>query len=257
MNIKGEIGKLAGAFTRTSRQYSITSAGKKLEIIRYHDGTREVRYNNVVYSRINPKSIFTHSYWDYFLPLAYLCSNPKILMIGLGGGTIAYQFEKAGVHAERFDIVEVDRDMIEIARVFYPSSKANVIEANGLDYIKGKEGMYDLIILDAYINYSIPSQFTSKGFIDDAYAALAGNGVLAINYLQDATGSHLADAFIEALKGRFDVYALETRITLYNAILIASKSIDGAGIYKAVSAGMPKEYAEANLMHSYANMKRA
>ncbi|MCL4390903.1 MAG: fused MFS/spermidine synthase [Candidatus Micrarchaeaceae archaeon] len=257
MNIKEEMGRLASAFTRTSRQYSITSAGKKLEIIKYHDGTREVRYNNVVYSRINPKSIFTHSYWDYFLPLAYLCSNPKILMIGLGGGTIAYQFEKARVQAERFDIVEVDRDMIEIAKVFYPEAKANIIEANGLDYIKGKDGMYDLIILDAYINYSIPSQFTSREFIGDAYAALTSKGVLAINYLQDATGSHLADAFIEALKGRFDVYTLETRITLYNAILIASKSMGSTEIYKAASAGMPKEYAEANLMRSYANMKKA
>ena len=257
MNIKEEMGRLASAFTRTSRQYSITSAGKKLEIIKYHDGTREVRYNNVVYSRINPKSIFTHSYWDYFLPLAYLCSNPKILMIGLGGGTIAYQFEKARVQAERFDIVEVDRDMIEIAKVFYPEAKANIIEANGLDYIKGKDGMYDLIILDAYINYSIPGQFTSKEFIGDAYAALTSKGILAINYLQDATGSHLADAFIEALKGRFDVYTLETRITLYNAILIASKSMGSTEIYKAVSAGMPKEYAEANLMRSYANMKKA
>ncbi|MEM0149870.1 MAG: fused MFS/spermidine synthase [Candidatus Micrarchaeaceae archaeon] len=257
MNIRDNVHKLVYAFQRQTRQYSITSKGKKVEIIKYHDGTREVRYNGVVYSRISPNSILTHSYWDYFLPLAYAYENARVLMIGLGGGTIAYQLEKALAPISKFDIVEVDQDMINLARLFYPDMRANIIKGDGLEYIKDKRGQYDMIILDAYINYSIPAAFISKAFIDDACAALSSNGILAINYLQDANGAQASRAFIEMLKASFNVYTLATKATLYNTIILASKSLDGESIYRKVSAGMPKEYAESDLMRSYLNIKKA
>ena len=257
MSIRSSMRKLAYAFRRREMQYSITSKGRSIEIVKYHDGTREVRYNGVVYSRISPKSILTHSYWDCFLPLAYMYENARILMIGLGGGTIAYQLEKAAAPISKLDIVEIDQDMIDLAKVFYPDIKANIIKGDGLEYIKDKHGQYDIIILDAYINYSIPAAFISKAFIDDAFAALSNNGILAINYLQEANGMQASNAFVGILKTRFSVYTLAAQATLYNTIILASKSMDSESIYRKVSAGMPKEYAEPGLMHGYTNMKKA
>lgn len=257
MDFMNIVGKLSDALRRRTRQYFATAGGKKIEIIGYPDGTREVLYNGVVYSRLRPKSILTHSYWDYFLPLAYLYGNPKVLMIGLGGGTIAYQFEKAAVHTSGFDIVEIDPDMVELSRVFYPEMRANIMQGDGFEYIRGNREPYDIIILDAYVNYSIPEAFTSKAFVENAYASLSSNGILAINYLHYAKGGQSAQAFISILKERFDVYILETGAALYNTIILASKRMDGKTISGKVSANMPKEYSELNLMRSYADMKRA
>ncbi|EQD42892.1 Spermine synthase, partial [mine drainage metagenome] len=225
-------------------------------IIKYRDGTREVKYNGVVYSRINSRSIFTNSYWDYFMPLAYLYDDTRVMMIGLGGGTIAYQLEKAEVKTSRFDIIEVDHDIIELAKMFYPEVRANIIEADGSKYIEGKSGEYDVIILDAYIDYSIPSVFTAEKFVHDAYAALSSTGILAINYLQGNNGTTML-MFVDTLKKYFKVYTLDTPSTLHNQIIIASKTMDVDAIAKTVAEKMPKAYADWHLLHGYSGMRKS
>ncbi len=249
--------RIASALRRRTRQHSITSNGKKIEIVKYHDGTQEVLYNGVVYSRMRPNSLLTNSYWDYFLPLAYLYENPKILMIGLGGGTIAYQFENSGAKISEFDIVEIDKDMISIAKAFYPRMRAKIIEGDGIEYVKGSGKRYDILILDAYINYSIPSAFMSRPFIESAYASLSDNGILAINYLNDGGSFNNTQGFISMLKEKFTVYTLDTDITLYNTIILASKSLDSKSISDRALARMPEAYANRNMVRSYSSMKSA
>ena len=47
------------------------------------DGTKTLRYNGTVYSRLKKDSVFTHEYWDYFIPLAYTYPNPHMLAFSI------------------------------------------------------------------------------------------------------------------------------------------------------------------------------
>ncbi|MEM4063851.1 MAG: fused MFS/spermidine synthase [Candidatus Micrarchaeaceae archaeon] len=210
---------------------------------------KEFLYNGNVYSRIKKGTVFTHSYWDYFLPLAYAFERPKVLIIGLGGGTIPYQFDHFLKGSVEIDVVELHEDVIEMARQFYPELSANIINKDGYDYVASVSSVYDIIILDAYEGSSIPSKFLTNEFIDLSYKAIKNSGVLAINAIGSAFDSQFIK-FEQDLSEAFEMHTIYIP-TVSNMILLCLKNLSKDTMLERIISRMPHSKESEFLIKSY------
>ena len=193
-----------------------------------------------IYSISNDDDYYTNNYWDLFIPLPGLYKKPRVLMIGLGGGTISRQI--SGLYADAsIDTVEIDKDIAELASKHFDMGNARVIVADGAEFVKKADSHYDLIILDAFKGSKVPEAFTIAAFFEDTYNALSKEGILAINSMNAIDTAAIAAS-------RFNVYRLRSSIASGNTITICSKErsagqIKGSIANMQVSESVKKAYA--------------
>lgn len=107
----------------------------------------------------------------------------RILLIGLGGGTMAKQF--AGYYPDTtVDVVDVDPLIAGVARRFFEvrtSDRLRIHHSDGRAFLKRSSGRWDLILIDAYTTNgygdTIPPHLTTREFFREAAAHLNEGGV--------------------------------------------------------------------------------
>ncbi len=220
-------------------------------------GMRTLSFNGVVYSRINLNGQYTNEYWDTFLPLCSLSDVTDVLMIGLGGGTIAYQMKRLRGDRVNIDVVEIDRNMIDAMKHFLPKGiDVNMVIGEGAEYVGSTKNKYDVIILDAYVNSLIPEQFFSDKFIDDAYGALKAKGVLAVNYINSSNTEEKLDDFVRRSRKKFIAYELNALHLTLNRIALFAKNIRKKEmVYSASKAGMDDTEHGRDILAGYEKMR--
>jgi len=211
--------------------------------------------DNIVYSRLKDGTIYTRSYWDYFSVLPALYSNPKILMIGLGGGTIPYQINHLFGSRAKIDVVEIDPNMVTASKAFLPGKiDANIIIEDGIAYVAKCKGEYDIIILDSFKKDNIPDPFFEEKFIENVYNALTDDGVFAINYTFSTIGVLRQHSYKAIMEKRFNVYAINLQPMLANQIFIASKRFSKEEMLELLEKGFPKDAENAFILNGYKRM---
>jgi spermidine synthase len=117
----------------------------------------------------------------------YLAPEPRsILILGLGGGTLATAFQRL-LPGVTIDAVEVDAAVVRMARRYFdfvPGPRTQVYEEDGRVFAKRamKQGTkYDLIVLDAFDHEYIPEHMLTREFLLEVKALLADGGVLVGN----------------------------------------------------------------------------
>jgi len=116
---------------------------------------------------------------------ALFLDNPKeILCIGLGGGAMPKFFYRLFTKA-KLTILELNPKVIQIAKHFFklPISKNrfNILQGDGIKYIKETEKKYDLLISDAFEDYGLPEEFCTISYFESCRNALSEKGVFMIN----------------------------------------------------------------------------
>ncbi len=231
--------------------------GGSIEIYGYGNG-KVLKFNGTVYSRVSKDSIYTHEYWDCFLPLACLYPRPRVLIIGLGGGTVAYQLRKLFGASVTIDVVETDRSMVRAMESFLPERiEVKVMIGDGAGYVKSIKHRYDTIILDAYVNDLVPEQFLTQEFIDSTYDALGPAGTFAINYINSSNGQERLEGYIALLKARFRVFEVAPNSFTSNVVLVCSKVFGKEEMLERIRAAMPRDGKNLFLLESYEGMKEA
>jgi spermidine synthase len=160
---------------------------------------------------------------------AYFEAPGRMLLVGLGGGSVALNYERAGWEV---DAVEIDPLVAEVARDWFGMDQARtrVHLADGRAFLNSTEDRYDLMIFDAFGSSSIPFHLITREVFALAKSRLANGGVLAIN-LESIGWTHpLVLAVAETLRQSFGhVIALpiaEPPTELGNVILVASDRED-------------------------------
>ena len=129
----------------------------------------------------------------FFLELNYtkvmsLCfifnSLPKeILIVGLGGGSIAkffYKYSKKTV----INTVELNSQVINVAKAYFntPQSKRfNIIEGDAIRYLTQHEIEYDILLSDAFDDIGIPENFCTMEYFSLCKSRLSQDGIFMIN----------------------------------------------------------------------------
>ena len=228
------------------------SHGARIRIIK-KGPYKELIYNNTVFSRIVEGRLLTGSYWDYFLPLPSLFENPKILIIGLGGGTIPYQMESLYSNAS-IDVIEIDEAIASMYKIFVGKNlRSNIILGDGIEYMESHGNMYDLVILDAYVDDNMPTEFFSDRMINAADSSLKEKGVLAINYTLTSFGIANSKKLTTSLARMFEVYTLSMPPISGNRVVICSKGVNAEKLKEIGTLPRLKE-AHAYITKAYFNM---
>ncbi len=113
--------------------------------------------------------------------------NPqRILIIGLGGGTLVHTYSTLFPDAE-IVISEIDEAVVEVARDYFDfveTDKIKIATEDGRVYIKraGIRGeKFDLVILDAFNGEYIPEHLMSAEFLTEVKALLPDDGMVIAN----------------------------------------------------------------------------
>lgn len=149
------------------------------------------------------------SYTKMMMAALYLLPAPdKILIIGLGGGTLPYALSKILPHSE-IDSVEIDPAVVRVAKKYFnfqTNSRMKVIEEDGRVFVKRalKKGVkYDLIMLDAFDHQYIPEHLLTREFLDEVKQIMNPEGVLAANTFSTSRLYDHESATYESVFGTF------------------------------------------------------
>jgi spermidine synthase len=104
----------------------------------------------------------------------------RMLLLGLGGGSIAKSYAGSGWSV---DAVEIDPVVVDVAHRYFglEPSDCRISTMDARRYLTSRSDTYDLIVLDAFGSSSIPFHLVSEESFDLIASRLAPDGVLAIN----------------------------------------------------------------------------
>ncbi|WP_296693615.1 spermidine synthase [Ruminococcus sp.] len=165
-------------------------------------------------------------YYDYAMAAPLMTASPDnadMLILGMGTGTYAKQCTNyfSNITAEG---VEIDDKITDLAhRYFDLPENIKVTTYDGRAFLNGCDKKYDIIMVDAYQDITIPFQMSSKEFFTLVKKHLKDNGVMVVNMNMrsesaDGINSWLADT-ISSVFG--NVYTVDVE-TSTNRELFAS-----------------------------------
>lgn len=175
-------------------------------------------------------------YTQRFMEIALSIKPDNALCIG--GGAFTVPTALARQLAVSTDAVELNPELVDIASRYFnlatPEDGLRVHVADGADFIAGSSDIYDLIILDAFSDRSIPERLISSQAIADYFRLVGENGILAINCISRLSYSSntLLKGLIPKLEEVFafvEVYQADTSIdprSDQNLIIVASSGGD-------------------------------
>ncbi len=159
----------------------------------------------------------------------------KMLVIGLGGGSIPKKIQKEFPHME-IDAVEIDPEVIKMAKDYFNIKENTLLRLHAQDgrlFMTRTRQQYDIILLDAYFTDAMPFHLTTKEFFELAQKKLTPNGIIVANLISAVTGpsGKIARAFVRTQRQVFpQTYVFAARRadnvsldTIQNVIVIATR----------------------------------
>ena len=134
----------------------------------------------------------TGMYYDTALAapvMAGLKEGGRVLILGNGTGTYASQclryFDGVSVTG-----VEIDRRISDLAYEYFDMPEAvELVTYDGRAYLQAVDEKYDVILVDAYQDITIPFQMSTMEFFTLARDHLTENGVLVVNMNMHSDGA--------------------------------------------------------------------
>jgi spermidine synthase len=139
--------------------------------------------------------------------MSFLLFQPpprRVSLIGLGGGSLA-KFMYRRMPEARVTAVEVDADVIDVARVYFglpePCGRLAFVVMDGARYVESVAGTLDALLVDAYDGSSLAASLSTERFFRAARSALRADGVFAMNlWANDAA----FDRYVHGIERAFD-----------------------------------------------------
>ena len=114
--------------------------------------------------------------------------TPDILILGMGTGTFAVQCEKyfPGCNITG---VEIDDKITDLAHEYFDlPENITVYTYDGRAFLQADTGKYDVILVDAYQDITIPFQMSSSEFFGLVKDHLKDNGIMVMNMNMHGNG---------------------------------------------------------------------
>ena len=227
---------LAALLLTCGRAWSedLFDASVRAQMLKHGDGRLahiETEYNNVYINKIGQMLSMTtrvrnevnyHSIVDLkdpddmpvpytrIMPVALLYPERvrRILMIGLGGGSISTYLGRAMPDVQ-IDVVELDPGVVAAGKKYFglrETATVHFIESDGRVYLNRNKALYDLILLDAYRELGVPFHLLTREFYTLVKARLAPGGVVASNVSGNTELYRSTLATLRAVFPTVDVY---------------------------------------------------
>ena len=175
------------AFWEKSLTYEGESVYNYLQV--YDTPAETVLSTNVLFgvqSVYSKEETLKGMYYDYALAAPLMCSaehavTPEILILGMGSGTYASRCERYFPEASVTG-VEIDEKITSLARTyFHLPENADVVTYDGRAFLQVSDKKYDVIMVDAYQDITIPFQMSSQEFFRQVKSHLREGGIMVVN----------------------------------------------------------------------------
>lgn len=171
----------------------------------------------------------TYSYSDLYTPFIQVFNAIRIkqlapketLVLGFGLGSVVDILEKRFNTTSNFTGIEDDAMVIQLFDDYKKSyqSPIQLVEQDAYSFTETTDKRYDLIIIDLFIDDTIPVKFRNPSFLMSVKRALAPNGVVLFNHLITSKHIQQTEAYYRDLFApTFNV--TDTVSTSVNKILI-------------------------------------
>lgn len=160
----------------------------------------------------------TGMYYDYAMAAPLMAGigdkeSADILVLGMGTGTYAKQCMKYFDHVA-VEGVEIDEKITELAGEYFelPDS-VDVVTYDGRAYLQAVDRKYDVIMVDAYQDITIPFQMSSTEFFTLVKDHLKEDGIMVVNMNMKSDGEGSINEYLsDTISGVFDyVYTADVR----------------------------------------------
>ena len=219
------------AFWQTNLTYEGESIYNYLQV--YEDDNQVVLSTNVLFGvqsvYLKDKGL-TGMYYDYAMAAPYMSGihekdKMNILILGNGTGTYATQCERYFDNVE-IDAVEIDQKITDLAEQYFElPADVNVTTYDGRAYLNAIDEQYDVIMVDAYQDITIPFQMSSIEFFTLVKEHLTEDGVMVVNMNMKGSSEgninqYLADTISDVFS---EVYTVDVKYST-NRELFASNN---------------------------------
>jgi spermidine synthase len=154
----------------------------------------------------------------------------RVLVVGLGGGTLPTFFQAAWPQA-RIDAVDIDPGVVKVAEQYFglkQDERLRVHVADGRAFIeRAAPGSYDLIVLDAYEGAGAPPRhLITLEFQRAVRAALKPDGLVAANIWGPTPNPYYFD-MVATLGAAFEDMSAVFALNNVNVVFFAQPRVPG------------------------------
>ncbi len=136
------------------------------------------------YMMLTEKDEFIYHEMIVHVPMAVHPNVRRVLVIGAGDGGAVRELTRY-VSIEHIDMVEIDRQVVEVCRQYLPQTACSFEDPrvylyfeDGLKFIRSREDEYDLIIVDSTDPFGPGEGLFTKEFYGNCYRALHEDGIM-------------------------------------------------------------------------------
>ncbi len=208
------------AFWQDELTYEGESVYNYLQV--YEDDSKVVLSTNVLFGT---QSVYvkeegpTGLYYDSAMASLYMAgvsqkSNLDVLILGNGSGTFSTQSKR---YFDNLNVtgVEIDEKISDLAGEYFELSEDDrIITYDGRAYLNADNNKYDVIMVDAYKDITIPFQMSSQEFFMLVRDHLKDDGVMVVNmnmtsneegnisqYIEDTIASVFENVYVSDVEG--------------------------------------------------------
>lgn len=180
-------------------------------LVELHVESRESAYNPHLYVSINQgryqlsTANAVYSFGEMYTNFARLFARwnwaerapQEVLLLGLGLGSIPVIIEQTHGHRCHFTAVEIDEEVADLAWQYVLNDLDSPIEMITADAASAvyflETGFYDLICVDVFNDDTVPEDFETTDFLEQARSLLTPDGVLLFNRLATTEADRAAN----------------------------------------------------------------
>lgn len=171
----------------------------------------------------------TGMYYEYALAAPILIDKPdlKILILGMGAGTFAERCRNYFPHAQIVG-VEIDEKITALAQKYFDlPENIPVTTYDGRAFLQADKNFYDVILVDAFQDITIPFQMSSVEFFQLVKNHLNAGGVMVVNMnLRAHETGGINDYIVDTVAEIFsDVRTIDAN-NVTNKVLFAAQDDD-------------------------------
>ena len=187
--------------------------------ITWYNGKKHLNTKNANYSYGSLQAIL-----KFGLEKIDLKPINSILLLGLGGGSVIETLREDFNYQKHITAIDIDPVIIEIAKTEYQlenNSNTIIICEDALQFIITNTSQFDLIIIDLFIDITVPKPFLEVSFWDDLMNSKSTNGVILFNASSEDKKSNQLNSVIEFLKTKVYKVDVYEKVNNTNTVIIS------------------------------------
>lgn len=209
------------AFWQSDIEYEGESVYNYLQVT--EDDDEVILSTNVLFgvqSMLEKSGGLTGMYYDYAMAAPYMAGvhekeSLDVLILGMGTGTYCTQCTRYFDNLN-FEGVEIDDKIIALSRKYFELPETvDVTLYDGRAFLEAVDKTYDIIMVDAYQDITIPFQMSTVEFFSLVREHLNDGGVMVMNMNMRAGGDNGINAYLsDTVSNVFDeVYTIDVART--------------------------------------------